>query len=183
MITLSGRNVGAVGADGGGSYSISGLTAGTYVVSASQAGRGFTKAHTVTNTNTDSVENGFIATATPGGDDVTVPAVAQMQRATVGVAYSSSVLKSVAGGTGTYHYQSGPYTTGTPPIGMYVSATGVLAGTPIKAGTYSIKLCAADSYGGVSAIFAGTDIYKFAIQDKTGANGNTWYVDNVGFTK
>jgi hypothetical protein len=27
----------------------------------------------------------------------------------------------------------------------------------------------------------GKPIYKFAIQDQTGANGNTWYVDNVGF--
>jgi hypothetical protein len=28
---------------------------------------------------------------------------------------------------------------------------------------------------------AGTSIYKFAIQDQTGANDNTWYIDNVGF--
>jgi hypothetical protein len=28
----------------------------------------------------------------------------------------------------------------------------------------------------------GIDIYKFAIQDQTGLNHNTWYVDDVGFT-
>jgi hypothetical protein len=27
----------------------------------------------------------------------------------------------------------------------------------------------------------GKPIYKFAIQDQSGANGNVWYIDNVGF--
>ena len=84
MITLNGSNVGAVGTDGGGTYSFSGLAAGTYVVSASQAGRAFTKAHTITITNTDSIEDGFVATATPSDNALTVTAIAQMPQATVG---------------------------------------------------------------------------------------------------
>jgi hypothetical protein len=308
MITLNGANVASVGTDGGGTYSISGLAAGTYTVSASQPGYGFSKSRTVTITNTDALENGFVATATPAGATLAVTAVTHLPQATVGVAYSSSVLKSIAGGTGTYHYQSGPYDTGTPPPGMLVTAAGVLSGTPTKSGTYAFELCATDSYGVVSStcapttantswvyyngVFdwpgdysfaasadyvdtsgspmsgahdikitsnawggwlpyalnwnfnaapyskltfslkptrtdqtwqvyfvkvgdipvgiaidvtqygptpvagqwgtytvplsvlgvAGTSIYKFAIQDQTGANGNTWYVDNVGFT-
>jgi hypothetical protein len=27
----------------------------------------------------------------------------------------------------------------------------------------------------------GQPIYKFAIQDQSGASGNVWYIDNVGF--
>jgi hypothetical protein len=158
MITLNGANVASVGTDGGGTYSISGLAAGTYTVSASQPGYGFSKSRTVTITNTDAVENGFVATATPAGAALAVTAVAHLPQATVGVAYSSSVLKSIAGGTGTYHYQSGPYDTGTPPPGMLVTTAGVLSGTPTKSGTYAFELCATNSYGVVSSTCAPTTV-------------------------
>jgi hypothetical protein len=158
IITLNGANVGSAGTDGGGTYSFSGLAAGTYTVSASQPGHGFSKSRTITLTDADSIEDDFTSTRTLGADPINVLGVTLAPQATVGVAYSSSLLKSVSGGTGAYHYQAGPYGTGTPPLGMVVGANGVLSGTPLKAGTYSFEFCAADQVGNVSSTCAATSI-------------------------
>ena len=163
IITLNGANVGAVGTDRGGSYSFSGLTAGTYTVSASLAGHAFSASRTVTLTDVDSNENGFNATATPGGSDVVITSVGSMPTATVGKAYSSSALKSISGGEGAYHYQTGPYSTGTPPLGMTVGANGVLSGTPRATGTSTFLLCASDNYGRVSVACAKTTLSVAAV--------------------
>jgi hypothetical protein len=151
IVTLNGANVGSAGTDGGGTYSFSDLAAGTYTVSASRQGHGFTKSRTITIIDRDSIENNFMSTPTFGDDAIKIAGVAQPPQATVGVAYTSSLLKSVSGGTGAYHYQTGTYATGTPPLGMVVGANGVLSGTPLKAGTYSFQLCAADDAGDVSS--------------------------------
>ena len=162
-ITLNGANVGAVGTDQGGSYSFSGLAAGTYTVSASLAGHAFSASRTVTITDVDSNENGFDATATPGGSDVVITSVGSMPTATVGKAYSSSALKNISGGEGAYHYQTGPYSTGTPPLGMTVGANGVLSGTPRATGTSTFLLCGSDNYGRVSVACAKTTITVAAV--------------------
>lgn len=151
VVTLNGANVGSAGTDSGGSYSFSDLAAGTYTVSASQPGYGFSKSRTITITDRDSVEDNFMSTRTAGSEPITVSGTAFAPQATVGVAYSSSLLKRVSGGTGAYHYQAGTYGTGTPPLGMVVGANGVLSGTPLKAGTYSFQFCAADDAGDVSS--------------------------------
>jgi hypothetical protein len=158
IITLNGANVGSAGTDGGGTYSFSGLAAGTYTVSVSQSGYGFSKSRTIKLTDTDSIEDNFISTRTSGADPINLSSVTLAPQATVGVAYSNSLLKSVSGGTGAYHYQTGPYGTGTPPLGMVVGANGVLYGTPLKPGTYSFQLCAADQSGDVSSTCAITSI-------------------------
>ena len=65
---------------------------------------------------------------------------------------------------------------GDVPVGIAIDVA-KYGPTPVagKWATYTVPL----SVLGV----AGTSIYKFAIQDQTGANGNTWYIDNVGFAK
>jgi hypothetical protein len=158
QITLNGANVGAVGIDSGGSYSFQNLAAGTYTISASLAGHAFSKSRTITITNTDSLQNSFTGIQTSSGDALTVSAVPSLPQATVGASYSTSILKGISGGTGPYHYQSGVYASGTPPIGMVVTATGLLTGTPKNAGTYHFTLCAADDHGGVSTVCAPTSL-------------------------
>jgi hypothetical protein len=158
QVTLNGANVGSVSIDSGGSYSFQGLAAGIYTVSASNAGMGFAKSITISLKNQDSLHNYIKSTATPSGQTLTVSAVATLPPATVGIVYSTSVLKSISGGTGPYHYQSGVYAAGTPPLGMIVTATGLLTGTPTKAGTYNFTLCAADDHGVVSTVCAPTSI-------------------------
>ncbi len=60
------------------------------------------------------------------------------------------------------------------PVGISIDVS-KYGPTPVEGqwGTYTIPL----SVLGV----LGQPIYKFAIQDQTGASGNVWYIDNVGF--
>lgn len=146
-VTLNGANVGSAATDLGGNYGFFGLEPGTYSVSAALNGHTFSRPKTVTIRDVDSVTNNFSSTATPGGNAITIAAVNPLRQATVGKAYSASVLKSVSGGTGTYHYQPGTYVTGTPPLGMILNTNGTLTGTPKTAGKYSFTICAIDSSG------------------------------------
>jgi hypothetical protein len=63
---------------------------------------------------------------------------------------------------------------GDVPVGISIDVS-KYGPTPVEGqwGTYTIPL----SVLGV----LGQPIYKFAIQDQTGASGNVWYIDNVGF--
>ena len=158
IVTLNGANVGAAHTDQGGTYSFSGLASGTYTLSAYLPGYGMSKSRTVTLGNVESIENNFVTTKTSGEAEIKVAAVNQLPNATVGRAYSESVLKSVTGGRGAYHYQTGTFTTGTPPLGMALSATGVLSGTPRTAGKHTFYLCAADGYGDISPSCSETSI-------------------------
>jgi len=157
-MTLNGANVGSAATDLGGNYGFFGLASGTYTVSATLNGHAFSPAKTITVGNVDSVSNNFTSTATPADNAMRITALSPLPQATVGKAYSQSVLKSISGGRGTYHYQSGAFTTGTPPAGMILNANGTLTGTPKKAGKSSFTVCAADSFGDVTATCADTSI-------------------------
>jgi hypothetical protein len=156
-ITLNGANVGSAATDLGGNYSFSGLSKGTYSVSAALPGHSFSIARAITIGSADSVGANFTSGAATS-TAISVAAVNPLPQATVGKAYTSTVLKTVAGGKGTYHYQVGTYPTGTPPIGMMINNNGTLTGTPQKAGTYSFQLCVTDEYGGLAATCAATKI-------------------------
>jgi hypothetical protein len=51
------------------------------------------------------------------------------------------------GGTPPYHFQSGSFADGAPPMGMVVDLNGNLKGTAPAAGTYSFSICVVDSVG------------------------------------
>ncbi|MGA2189123.1 MAG: hypothetical protein ABSH33_11350, partial [Steroidobacteraceae bacterium] len=155
-VTLNGSNVGAAATDLGGTYSFSGVSAGTYTVSASLPGQTFSQSRTVTVNNVDLIENNFTSAATPGGANIQVAVLDPLPKATVGQAYSTSVLKSVSGGKGAYRYQTGEFASGTPPVGMILTSTGTLTGTPKAAGNYTFQVCAADAAGDVSDTCATT---------------------------
>jgi hypothetical protein len=157
-VTLNGANVGSAMTNLSGNYSFSGLAAGTYTVSAALPGSTFSASQTVTLGKVDSNSNNFTSTATPGGNDIAVAPVATLPAAVVGTAYSASVIKSVTGGKAPYRYQTGEYASGTPPIGMMLTAQGILTGTPQVAGTYQFQVCAADAAGDLSPTCAPTSI-------------------------
>jgi hypothetical protein len=156
-MTLNGANVGSVATDLGGNYTFSGLPKGTYSVSAALPGHSFSNTRTITIGSVDSVGANF-SSATAPSTGIVVTAVDPLPQATVGKAYTTTVLKTVAGGKGTYHYQAGTYATGTPPIGMILGNNGTLSGTPQKAGKYSFQLCVADNYSDLAATCAATTI-------------------------
>jgi hypothetical protein len=135
-MTLNGANVGSAATDHGGNYTFSGLSKGTYSVSAALPGHSFSNTRSITVGSVDSVGNNFSSAVAPS-TAITVTAVNPLPQATVGKAYNTTVLKSVAGGKGTYHYQ---------------------VGTPQKAGKYSFELCAADTYSNLAAKCAPTTI-------------------------
>ena len=167
IMTLNGANVGAVATDQSGNYSFSGLPKGTYSVSAALPGHSFSNTRIITIGSVDSVGANFSSATAPSTNNIVVTAVDPLPAATVGKAYSSSVLKTVAGGRGTYHYQAGTFATGTPPLGMILNNNGTLTGTPQKAGTYSFKLCAADTYTDLAATCAPTTITVAAASSTT----------------
>src|SRR5207248_10068914 len=105
----------------------------------------------------DSVVN-TVSSATAPSTASVVTAVNPLPGATVGKVYTTTVLKTVAGGRGSYHYQSGTFASGTPPIGMILTNTGTLTGTPQKAGKYSFQLCTTDTYSDLPAACAATSI-------------------------
>jgi hypothetical protein len=157
LITLNGKNIGSASTDLGGTYSFSGLPAGTYTVSAALPGHTFSQSRVVTVSNIDSPENNFSSVSTVG-NNLQVAAVNPLPTATVGKAYSSAVSTGVSGGQGTYTFQTGSLSTGNPPLGMILQPNGTLTGTPVTAGTYAFEVCAADSAGGLSGNCAQTSL-------------------------
>jgi hypothetical protein len=147
IVTLNGTNVGSAVTDLSGNYTFAGLVSGTYTVSASLDGYSFTNPLIVSLDNVDSVSNNFTSTTTATGGSLAFIQVNPLPEATVGEAYSSSVVEGISGGTAPYHYQSDTLVTGTPPHGMIVNPNGNLTGTPTVAGQYNFSVCATDSAG------------------------------------
>jgi hypothetical protein len=52
-----------------------------------------------------------------------------------------------------------------------------------KWATYKIPLSAVLTQHSSGSAVLVTGVYKFAIQDQSGQSRNTWYVDNIGFSK
>ena len=147
IITLNGTNVGSAITDLSGNYTFTGLVSGTYTVSASLEGNSFSNPLIVSLDNADSVSNDFTSTATPAGGNLAFIQVSPMPEATVGMAYSSSVVTGISGGTAPYRFQTDTLATGTPPHGMILNPNGNLTGTPNVPGQYDFSVCATDSAG------------------------------------
>jgi hypothetical protein len=147
IITLNGTNVGSAITDLSGNYTFTGLVSGTYTVSASLDGNSFSNPLIVSLDNADSVSNDFTSTATPAGGSLAFIQVSTMPEATVGMAYSSSVVTGISGGTAPYRFQTDTLATGTPPHGMILNPNGNLTGTPNVPGQYDFSVCATDSAG------------------------------------
>jgi hypothetical protein len=147
IVTLNGTNVGSAVTDLSGNYTFAGLVSGTYTVSASLDGYSFTSPLIVSLDNVDSVSNNFTSTTTATGGSLAFIQVNPLPEATVGAAYSSSVVEGISGGTAPYRYQTDTLATGTPPQGMIVNPNGNLTGTPTVAGQYDFSVCATDSAG------------------------------------
>jgi Carboxypeptidase regulatory-like domain len=149
VITLNGSNVGSAVTDLSGNYTFTGLISGTYTVTASLDGYSFTSPLIVSLGSVDSANNNFTSTAATGGS-LAFTAVSTLPEATIGSAYSSSVVKSITGGTAPYHYHSDTLAAGTPPLAMIVNPNGNLTGTPSVPGQYNFSVCATDSAGETS---------------------------------
>lgn len=150
-ITLNGANTGSVVTDANGNYSFSGLVSGNYTVTPSLAGYAFTTSSTIVIGLVNPPSNNFTSTVTPSGSKVVFVPLNPLPPATVGAAYSNTVISIPAsGGTAPYHYQSDSFATGAPPIGMLVDLNGKLTGTPRVAGTYTFGVCAVDLGGSSS---------------------------------
>jgi hypothetical protein len=147
IVTLNGTNVGSAITDLSGNYTFAGLVSGTYTVSASLDGYSFTSPLIVSLDNVDSVSNNFTSAATAAGGSLAFIQVSPLPEATVGAAYSSSIVEGISGGTAPYHYQTDTLATGTPPQGMIVNPNGNLTGTPTVSGQYNFSVCATDSAG------------------------------------
>jgi hypothetical protein len=150
MLTLNGDATGSVFTDSNGKYSISGLPAGTYTLTPSLAGYSFGPAAAITITNGDSELNNFVSVTTPGGSSLVFAPATSLPQATVGTAYTNSVVGTVSGGSPPYHFQSDSFATGAPPLGMIVDLNGKLTGTPSVAGSYTFGVCAVDMAGASS---------------------------------
>jgi len=150
MITLNGVNVGSAVTDLGGNYTFSGLASGTYTLSASLDGYAFSRPLVVSLGTTDSASNDFTS-STSAGANISFTQVNTLPQATVGLAYSSSVVASVTGGTEPYYYQTAGLSAGTPPLGMVLNPNGNLTGTPTIPGKYDFSVCAIDSTGETSS--------------------------------
>jgi len=144
-ITLNGTNVGSAITDLNGNYTFAGLVSGTYTLSASLDGYSFTSPLIVSLGNADSASNNFASSAAATGGSLAFIQVNPLPEATVGRAYSSSVVEGVSGGTAPYHYQTDTLATGAPPRGMIVNPNGNLTGTPNVPGQYNFSVCATDS--------------------------------------
>jgi hypothetical protein len=178
-VTLNGANVGSAVTNLGGNYSFSGLSAGTYTLSAALPGNTFSVSHTVTLGNVDSNANNFSSAATPAGD-LRITTVNSMPAATVGKAYSANVVQSVSGGKAPYRFQTGEYATGAPPVGMILSSSGTLSGTPQSTGTYRFEVCSADAAGSLSSVCAPASITVGSGTTTPPPPGTSWvYYDGV----
>jgi hypothetical protein len=149
VVTLNGVNVGSAVTDLSGNYTFTGLVSGTYTVSASLDGYSFTSPLIVSLGNVDSASNNFTSTAATAGS-LAFTQVSTLPEATVGSAYSSSVVNGITGGTAPYHYRSDTLAAGTPPLGMIVNPNGNLTGTASVPGQYTFSVCATDSAGETS---------------------------------
>jgi hypothetical protein len=147
IITLNGSNVGSAITDLSGNYTFAGLVSGTYTVSASLDGYSFTSPLIVSLDNVDSAANNFTSATAATGGNLAFIQVNPLPEATVGAAYSSTVVEGISGGTAPYHYQTDTLATGTPPRGMIVNPNGNLTGTPTLPGQYDFSVCATDSVG------------------------------------
>lgn len=150
MVTLNGDAIGSAFTDENGNYTFSGLVAGNYTVTPSLSGYAFSSAGAVTISAGDSTLNNFVAAAAPSGSSLVFAPAVSLPDATVGTAYSNSVVLNISGGSPPYHYQSDSFATGAPPIGMIVDLNGNLTGIPRVAGTYTFGVCAVD-LGGASS--------------------------------
>ncbi len=151
VITLNGVDVGSAATDLGGSYNFTGLPVGSYTVSAALPGYSFTSARIVTLGAADSASNDFTSTAAPMGGDLAFSAVNPLPQAVVGLPFSNTVIKSVAGGHAPYRFQTDTPAAGVPPLGMILNPNGDLTGTASYAGTYGFSVCVADSAGNTTA--------------------------------
>ena len=115
IVTLNGTNVGSAVTDLSGNYTFAGLVSGTYMVSASLDGYSFTSPLIVSLDNVDSVSNNFTSITTATGGSLGFIQANPLPEATVGAAYSSSVVEGISGGTAPYRYQTDTLATGTPP--------------------------------------------------------------------
>ena len=147
VVTLTGAATGATVTDANGHYSFPGLANGTYRVTPVLSGFGFTTLGNIALSGANSGSNNVVASAVYGSGGVTFTPVAQLPDASVGSAYSQSLVGSISGGTAPYHYESDSFATGAPPLGMLIDLGGHLVGTPSVAGTYTFGVCAVDLGG------------------------------------
>ena len=180
VITLNGANVGSAATDQSGGYGFFGLTSGTYSVSASLSSFSFSPAEVITIGAANATSNDFTSTQTPSGT-ITFVVPNPLPQATVGVAYSNSVITSIAGGTAPYHYQTDTQSNGTPPVGMVLNPNGTLTGTPSQAGQYAFNVCAVDAAGETTTPCEATSITVAAAPAQTTpppASGTSWVYYN-----
>jgi hypothetical protein len=150
-VTLSGANTGSTVTDASGNYSFCGLVNGSYTVTPFLAGYSFTTPSIITISSANPPSNNFTSAVVPSGGKVVFVPLNPLPPATVGAAYSNTVISApTSGGTSPYHYQSDSFITGAPPIGMIVDLSGNLTGTPSVAGTYTFGVCAVDLVGASS---------------------------------
>ncbi len=149
VVTLNGSNIGSAVTDLSGNYAFNGLVAGTYTVTAALDGYSFSAPLIISLRDVDSAADDFTSTAVRG--NLTLSAVTSLPQATIGSPYSASVVKSIAGGTAPYRYESATLAAGAPPLGMIVNPSGNLTGTPSVPGKYDFSVCATDALGKTSA--------------------------------
>ena len=163
MLTLNGNATGSVFTDSNGKYVITGLPAGTYTLTPSLAGYSFGPAITITITSLDAELNNFVSAIALSGSSLVFTPATLLPQATVGTAYTNSLLGTVSGGSPPYHYQSDSFATGAPPLGMIVDLNGNLKGTPSVAGSYAFGVCAVDIAGASSCGTAAVTVIPAAV--------------------
>jgi hypothetical protein len=178
IITLNGANVGSAATDLGGNYSFAGLPIGSYTVSAALPGYSFTSARIVTLGAMDSESNDFTSTVAAAGGDLAFSPVNPLPQAVVGLPYSNTVTKTVAGGNPPYRFQTGTPAAGVPPLGMILNPNGDLTGTAGYAGTYGFSVCVADSAGNTTAQCLPTSITVAESSASSASGGTSWVYAN-----
>ncbi|HEY5580364.1 MAG TPA: carboxypeptidase regulatory-like domain-containing protein [Rhodoferax sp.] len=149
-IFLNGANTGSTVTDANGNYTFCGLVSGNYTVTALLQGYSITTSSTITIGAANPASVNLTSTVATGGNSVIFVPLNPLPQATVGIAYSNSVISSISGGTSPYHYQSDTFANGAPPMGLIVDLSGNLTGTPSAAGTYTFGVCAVDMVGSSS---------------------------------